>query len=359
MRLCSLNEGRLTECKGAMRPDILPRLVNGPEGDPAVYANFKYERRAILFDMGDLRLMSARSLLKVTHVFVSHTHVDHFIGFDQVLRLHLGRDKALALYGPPGFCGRVGAKLNGYSWNLVENYPYDFRVSVFEVGEGPLQAACFPCSERFAGSPLAPLAPLYEEPVILDEPGLRVSAALLEHDIPCLAYSLEEKRHINVDKVRLEALGLCVGPWLRSLKEAVMNGEPEQTQIRVPVSGRDGAVREMSVGELRERILRISRGQKIVYVTDAAFTEQNVEGIVRLAREADLFFCEAAFSEEDRARAGERRHLTARQAGWLARRAEVKRLVPFHFSPRYHGRLDVLYEEASRAFGREVDVWRG
>ncbi len=342
-----------------MRPDILPRLVNGPEGDPAVYANFKYARRAILFDMGDLHLMSARSLLKVSHVFVSHTHVDHFIGFDQVLRLHLGRDKALALYGPPGFTRRVGAKLDGYSWNLVENYPYDFRVSVFEVGEGPLHAACFPCSERFARTALAPLPPLSEAPVILEEPGLRVSAALLEHDIPCLAYCLEEKQHINVDKVRLEGLGLRVGPWLRALKEAVMNGEPAETRIRVPASGAEDAAREMSLGTLREEILRISRGQKIVYVTDAAFTEGNVEGILRLAREADLFFCEAAFSEEDRSRAGERRHLTARQAGWLARRAEVRRLVPFHFSPRYHGRLEVLYDEASRAFGRQVDVWRG
>jgi ribonuclease Z len=182
-----------------------------------------------------------------------------------------------------------------------------------------------------------------------------VSAILLEHDIPCLAYALEEKQHINVDKVRLEALGLSVGPWIRLLKEAVMNGEPEDTRIRVPAPEGEGpASREMSLGTLREEMLRVSRGQKIAYVTDAAFTDENVEGIVRLARGADILFCEAAFSEEDRTRADERRHLTAHQAGLIAKRAEVRRLVPFHFSPKYHGRLEVLYEEASRAFGREV-----
>ena len=121
-----------------MRPDILPQLVNGPEGDPAVYANFKYERRAILFDMGDLHLMSARSLLKMTHVLVSHTHLDHFIVFDQVLSLHLGRGKFLGLYGHPGFAVHVEALLRGFSWKLVENYPHEFRQSVFEVGEGTL-----------------------------------------------------------------------------------------------------------------------------------------------------------------------------------------------------------------------------
>lgn len=342
-----------------MRPDILPQLVNGPEGDPAVYANFKYVRRAILFDMGDLHLMSARSLLKLTHIFISHTHVDHFIGFDQVLRLHLGRGKILALYGPAGFVDHVEAKLRGYSWNLVENYPHDFQLTVFEVGEGALQAARFSCRERFSRTALAPLAPLSEDPVILDEPGLRVSAILLEHDIPCLAFALKEKQHINVDKVRLEALGLSVGPWIRFLKEAVMNGEPEETQFRVPAPGEGGAEREMSLGALRDEILRVTRGQKIAYVTDAAFSDVNVEQIVRLAREADIFFCEAAFSEEDRTRADERRHLTAHQAGLIARKAEVRRLVPFHFSPKYHGRLEVLYQEASQAFGKVVEPWRG
>jgi ribonuclease Z len=343
-----------------MRPDILPQLVNGPEGDPAVYANFKYERRAILFDMGDLHLMSARSLLKVTHVFISHTHVDHFVGFDQVLRLHLGREKTLSLYGPPGFAGHVEAKLRGYSWNLVENYPNDFRLRVLEVGEGSLNAATFSCRERFARSDLPSLEPLIEDPVILDEPGLQVRAALLEHDIPCLAYALEEKQHINVDKVRLEAMGLRVGPWIRVLKEAVMNEEPEQNKIAVLASGESGpAVKEMSLGELREGVLMIARGQKIAYVTDVAFTDENVERIVQLAGKADVLFCEAAFSEADRTRADERRHLTAHQAGFLAKRAEVRRLVLFHFSPKYHGRVEDLYEEASKAFGKEVGAWRG
>ena len=126
-----------------MRPDILPRLVNGAQGDPAVYAPFKYERRALLFDLGDLNPLSSRSLLKVSHIFVSHTHVDHFVGFDQILRLHLGREKRLVLYGPPGFVSNVEGKLRGYIWNLVKNYPYDFRLEVYELGPELPEAASF------------------------------------------------------------------------------------------------------------------------------------------------------------------------------------------------------------------------
>ena len=46
-----------------------------------------------------------------------------------------------------------------------------------------------------------------------------------------------------------------------------------------------------------------------------------------------------------------RYHLTARQAGWLARDAGVRRLVPFHFSPKHSEEADRLVQEAMEAFG--------
>ena len=339
-----------------MRPDILPRLVNGAQGDPALYAPFKYERRALLFDLGDLYPLSPRSLLKVSHAFVSHTHVDHFVGFDQILRLHLGREKSLVLYGPPGFVSNVEGKLRGYSWNLVKNYPYDFRLEVYELGPELPEAAGFACRDAFARRSIQPLPSLSDGAVILDETGLQVRAALLEHDIPCLAYSLQEKQHINVDKVRLESLGLRVGPWIRHLKESIRRGDPEDTAIPVPSGPQTHELtRTIPLGILQKDVLRMSRGQKIGYVTDADFTDANVRKIVELICGADILFCEAAFSERDRARAKQRRHLTAHQAGLVAKMAGVSRLVVFHFSPKYHGRPDLLYEEAKQAFGKTVE----
>jgi ribonuclease Z len=44
-------------------------------------------------------------------------------------------------------------------------------------------------------------------------------------------------------------------------------------------------------------------------------------------------------------------HLTARQAGAIARAAGASVLVPFHFSPRYTGRDTELRAEAQAAFG--------
>jgi ribonuclease Z len=83
-----------------MRPSFLPRLVNEPFGDPGLFIPFLHQKRALIFDLGDIHSLSARDILKITHVFITHTHMDHFIGFDRLLRLLLGRDQDLYLYGP-------------------------------------------------------------------------------------------------------------------------------------------------------------------------------------------------------------------------------------------------------------------
>ncbi len=55
-------------------------------------------------------------------------------------------------------------------------------------------------------------------------------------------------------------------------------------------------------------------------------------------------------SNVDAEKAHDRYHLTARQAGLMARRAQVRDLVVFHFSPRYTGQGEALMREAMEAF---------
>ncbi|MEE9522921.1 MAG: ribonuclease Z, partial [candidate division NC10 bacterium] len=95
------------------------------------------------------------------------------------------------------------------------------------------------------------------------------------------------------------------------------------------------------------------------YVTDAIYSPGNVERIVALAKAADVLYCEAAYLERDEPLAAERCHLTARQAGLIAREAGVRRLTLFHFSPRYQGETEAFYREAREAFGGWVTVPKG
>lgn len=328
-----------------MKPLLHAELINSPFEDPALFVEILWEHRALLFDIGDIRSYRPAKLLKISHAFVSHTHIDHFVGFDTLIRLMLNREKALKVYGPPGFLANVQGKLGGYTWNLTEGYP--FSVIAAEVHPERILSRTFRSRHRFAPEQREekPFAGILEE-----DSHLKITAAHLDHFIPSLAFALEERFHINVQKERLTQKGLSIGPWLKEMKEALWRGESGDFRLKVPLEKGGGAEeKKVSLDDLKET-LTLSPGQKIAYVADCRFTEENASRIVHLAAGADLFFCEAGFLERDRERAEERGHLTARQAGDLARRAKVKKLQVFHFSPKYEKEVSLVYQEAEEAF---------
>jgi ribonuclease Z len=116
------------------------------------------------------------------------------------------------------------------------------------------------------------------------------------------------------------------------------------------VGREEGEEKFIPLGELKATIVKITPGQKITYITDAIYNEENARKIVRLAEASDLMFIEATFLHEDTEKATKKYHLTALQAGTLARMAGAKRISLFHFSPKYKGIGNNLVEEATRAF---------
>lgn len=327
-----------------------PTLVNDPFGDPGLYVDLVFERRALLFDVGDLRPLSPRKLLRVSDVFVTHRHMDHFAGFDQLLRNILGREKVVGIYGPAGLIDAVGHKLSAYTWNLIERYNGNLVFRVTEIDEaGRLTSAQFAGRTRFER--VAGDSRQSNEGVLLREPGFQVRATFIDHGVPVLAFALEERAHINVWRNRVEAMGLAIGPWLRTIKEATLRGAPDDTLIDVLWRDRQPGQRaRLPLGLLKTEIMKITAGRKIAYVVDCAFTDANVERVVRLADGADILFIEATFLEANATIAALRRHLTARQAGVVARLAGAKRLVTLHYSPRYRGRGSSIAQEAQAAF---------
>lgn len=327
-----------------MKPLFHPSLVNGPFDDPALYIDFLFEKRAILFDLGDLHAFPPRKILRVSHAFVSHTHMDHFTGFDRILRILLAREKVLHLYGPTGFADRVEHRLASYTWNLVENFTADFAIVAAEFDGRELRSARFRCRDRFAREEGG--VRQVTDGILLEEETFRVRSVVLDHKIPCLAFALEEKNHVNIMKNRLLERGFRVGPWLTELKTAVLRGDADASPVRV-CWREEGALSErfIPLGTLRKDILRIVPGQKIAYVTDAVCSEENAARITGLAQGADYLFIEAMFLHGDEERAREKHHLTARQAGILAREAGAERVLPFHFSPKYSGMEDAIRRE--------------
>lgn len=321
-----------------MRPTLHPFLVNGRFGDPALFVETLHHRSAMIFDLGDLSSLSARDLLRIGHVFISHMHMDHFIGFDALLRVNVGREKQIAVFGPPGICDKIHHKLQAYEWDLVDKYEADLIFEVREIG-GVGLGARFRLKRAFAREERAVETDAEQVARIGNS---IVRAVMLEHHGPCLGYSVTETAHANVWKNRVEEQGLTPGPWLQELKQAVLNEAPDEHPVILP----NGPA---ALGTVRH-LVTITEGQKIAYVTDVADTPSNRERIAALAEKADTFFIESRFAAEDALQARQRAHLTTAAAGEIARRAKVRRVEPFHFSPRYAGEEDRMIAEVMGAF---------
>src|SRR5262249_42570396 len=157
----------------------------------------------------------------------------------------------------------VMGKLGGYTWNLVDGYP--FVLTVHEVFADRMSSARLRACTGFAEEPLGTRE---FSGVLHDEPAFSVRAAHLDHKIPCLAFAIAEKTHLNVRKDELERLGIAAGPWLNRLKDAIRNQQPDETKIIAAT--RNGAAQPPSftLRELRDRLVVETPGQKLAYVVD-------------------------------------------------------------------------------------------
>jgi ribonuclease Z len=317
---------------------VQPKLVNDPFSDPVVFLDFRFSRRAVLFDLGYLTPLSAREIVRVSQVFVSHMHMDHFVGFDRLLRSQLYLPATIQLIGPPGLCDAVEAKLNAYTWNLLGRHSSDLVLFVADwTSNGFIKSSQFRARSGFARK--AAELPQWPAPILFDDPEFHVEGVTLDHGIPSLAFAFQERLRVKVHKPQLERLGLSIGPWLTEAKRSVRRGDPPETEIVA-------ADRQISLRELHsEGVLKISSGQRIAYATDLAYSPENVARVVSLAQGADRLYIEAGFLDEDRGLAASRCHLTAAQAGEIARAAGVVRAIPIHFSSRYLSRERELRSE--------------
>ncbi len=321
---------------------VTATLVNGIFGDPLLHLRLRHHKRSLLFDIGESTRLPARIAHQVSDVFVSHAHFDHIGGFLWLLRSRIGVSAACRLYGPPGLTRHVMGLISGIRWDRI-----GARGPRFEITE--LHADRLVRHRLQTGQATAQF--VEQRPtvdgILLQDSGFRVQAETLDHGIPVLAFAFETTQTLNVRKGRLAACGWSPGAWLGTLKRAVQDQRPD-TVIRLP----DGS--DALAGELALQLLHIAPGQRLVYATDVADTHANRERLVAFARGADTFFCEASFVADDVEQALHTGHLTARACGEIARAAEVKRLLPFHFSRRYQDDPLQVYAEVRAACARTV-----
>jgi ribonuclease Z len=279
------------------------------------------EGETLLFECGEgtqRQMMRYGVSFALSEIFFTHFHADHFLGVIGLIRtLGLqGRAEPLFLYGPKG-----AKKILGTALTLgVERVPFPIEITEVRAGD---------TVKGGRGT----------------RDGYDICAFPTEHGGgPSLGYVLKEHvRRGRFDAEKAKAAGIPEGPLWGKLA----NGEAVELPDgrRLTADGFVGAARS---------------GRLIAFTGDTRPCAATVDA----AQGADLLIHEATFGEEERERARDTGHATAKEAAQVALAAKAKRLVLSHVSARYSISADELVREAREVFpnasvakdGLEVNV---
>ncbi|MEZ4600382.1 MAG: MBL fold metallo-hydrolase [Syntrophotaleaceae bacterium] len=331
------------------KPDHLfrylePTFFAGLLDDPVLLIRIRPLGRNLLFDCGQIHHLAKRVLKQIDAIFISHAHMDHFMGIDTFIRHVLVSPRTFDLFGPPGLADKLQYKLGGYDWNLAEHFWCSLRVH--EVWEDRIVLWVFSGPEGFARNLEGELE--RGDAVIYQNDYLRVEARLADHKIPVLMFRCRERPSFSIDESALEAAGLVCGPWLAELKRRFYRRFAEKSPLRVPCRDGDGKVEKLvDAAELYRRIRRVRPSASLGYITDVGFTGSNLARMESFLQKTSLLIAECAFLREDLDKARNSFHLCTEDFNLLLDRLRPSCFLPMHLSKTYNGRTDQLYRELS------------
>jgi ribonuclease Z len=317
-----------------------PTFFAGLFDDPLLLVRIRPSGRALLFDCGKMHHLAKRVYTSIDAIFITHAHMDHFMGMDSVIRHSHASPRTVDVFGPPGLSGRMAHKFACYDWNLADTFWGNFRVG--EVSDGRVKITLYRGPEGFAASPEGE-----RHGEIYSNSYVTVRGSLCEHRIPVLAFRVDEGAAFVLDEVRMAEEGVIKGEWLKNLEKLFHTGTLEGNAIQIPL--RTGGVieerREPDAAALYQRIRKFEEPASIGYLTDVGYSEENVEKLAGLLKGVTLLVCECAFLAAEEKKAGLSRHLCTSHLNLILDRLRPRYVLPMHFSKTYQGKSHPLYRE--------------
>ncbi len=320
-----------------------PTFFAGLLDDPVLYLKVRPLGRALLIDCGQIHHLAKRVLKSLDAVFVTHGHMDHFMGIETLTRNVHVSPRTVAIYGPPGIAEKLTHKLRGYDWNLTETYWGSYRVH--EIFPGRTATWLLPGPEGF------PLQSEGDRPrsgrTIYRNRFLQVEAEQGDHKIPVLMLRITERRAFEVKPEKLAEAGLVPGDWLREMNRRFFRNGLDSAPLRVLRRRGEGSVEEEveDVAGLYREICGEQTPASLGYLTDVGFTPENREKIRALLGGVTLLIGECAYLAEDEERARRSFHLCTSDVNRLLTELRPAFFLPMHMSKNYLGRSHRLYDE--------------
>jgi len=311
------------------------KQCNSPFEDTAFFVRNIYKTEGFLFDCGRLGGLQNSEVLAIREIFISHTHIDHFYGFDRILRGTLLSGKKFRVFGPPGIIKNVRGKIDSYTWNLIKSYPVSYEVIELNDEKKEYETAYF---SAFDGFDQVKGSIKHEELMAGD--GFKIDFELFDHRVPSVGYRITEPDMVAVNKDKLKSKGFVSGKWLGELKELIL---AEKFDSVISAKRVDGVV-EMTASQLKDEIMEDVRSQSVTFITDLAPSYENCQKAIEFAKNTDVLLMEGVFLKEDVLHANEKKHMTLDLSKYVFRESGAKKVRFFHFAPRYDRDRKVFYD---------------
>ena len=261
----------------------------------------KYENRNILFDCGEgtqrqFRFASLKPS-KLDYIFITHWHGDHVLGLPGLLQTLSanGYKKTLKIFGPVGTKRFVKSMLNAFI------FYFDFNIEVYDL----------------------------KNLDVFEDDRFYIKAYKLDHTTDTLGYRFVEKDKWKIDLNKAKEYGVekeNLGKIQKGLSVRIKN------RLIKP-----------------EMICKKIKGKIISFIFDT----KECKNAYELAKDSDIAIIEATFDNELLEKAIERKHLTAEQAGLIAKKSNSKKLIITHFSQRYKN-IRKLLNQTKRVFKNTI-----
>ena len=256
-----------------------------------------------LIDCGEGTQLQLRKykfkMQSIQHIFISHLHGDHYFGLIGLIStMHLlGREKELHIYAPPELKDIIYMQLGASNTEL--RYPLFFHSFGFESSQ-----------------------------VLLENSSITVSTIPLNHSIPCCGFLFKEaQQDRRMRREKLEEYNI-----------------PNYSVPKIKAGG-DFLMEDGTIIPHLELTRSAQKARSFAFCSDTSYHEPIIDQISGV----DILYHEATFLNDLKERALQTKHSTAKEAGTIALKANVGKLIIGHYSQRYHD-LDPLLEEAQAVF---------
>ena len=311
-----------------------------------VTVNSGSRQTRLQFDCGDrcLHALPRAELRATSALFLSHLHMDHIAGFDELFRATFDRDDPpVHAYGPPGTADILHHRFRGYWWNIAGDLPGAWVVH--DVHDAEVRSWRFRTADGYGAR--EPLGTRPHAGRIVEHEDYTVDAIGLSHHGTSLGWRVDEAARVSVVPDALAAFGRAPGPWLGALKARVVAGADGRTVAR-PDAPADAELERALARGLFEAAPREACAWLTDYLLDASTAARLAPWLAGVT----TLVSEAQYARGDEDLAARHHHVVADDVAALARAAGVDELVLCHVSERYDGAARAAMLEGARsAFG--------